>query len=178
LGALFTILLGNPRLRERNPAPAETRFKEWWHLVGSAVEHAARQHAEHVAACAMDAAETCKPGKISFKTMLLEGEADEEQTSSLGTVLEVLLTKWPNGFKAAEAAAYAGAADEGAIEFKAALEQASGKAIRVVTPSALTWRFKSIIDMPVVVDGKTVALSYMADSGKHGGDFVIRQIGT
>ena len=46
LAALFTILLGNPRRQqpanERTPAP--TRFKPWWEMVGSAVEHAAVEH--------------------------------------------------------------------------------------------------------------------------------------
>src|SRR5262249_15238368 len=42
LGALFTILLGNPRRRQRpsERSPAPTRFKEWWDMVGSAVEYA------------------------------------------------------------------------------------------------------------------------------------------
>ena len=44
LSALYTILRGNPRLHADNPAPAKTRFKMWWHLVGSAIEYAAEQH--------------------------------------------------------------------------------------------------------------------------------------
>jgi hypothetical protein len=38
LAALYTVLLGNPHFTEANPP---TRFKVWWQLVGSAVEHAA-----------------------------------------------------------------------------------------------------------------------------------------
>jgi hypothetical protein len=173
LRALYTVLLGNPRLREKKPAPAETRFKEWWHLVGSAVEYAARQHDEHVAALAMGAPETCPPAPMSFRTLLLEGEADEEQTSSLGTVLEALHGKWSGQFKAAEVATYAGAADESAIEFKAALEQASGKAIKIVTPTVLTWRLKAIVDAPVMMNGKTLTLRYMADKSGNGGTFSV-----
>lgn len=41
LRALYTVMLGNPRLRAKSAGPAETRFKPWWHLVGSAVEHGA-----------------------------------------------------------------------------------------------------------------------------------------
>jgi hypothetical protein len=48
LVALYTILLGNPRLRDPHPAPPETRFKDWYHLVGSAVEAAARACGEVV----------------------------------------------------------------------------------------------------------------------------------
>ena len=39
LGALYTILLGNPTLKKSRNAPMKTRFKMWWRLVGSAVEH-------------------------------------------------------------------------------------------------------------------------------------------
>ena len=41
LAALYTILLGNPQLKAARDAPGKTRFKMWWRLVGSAVEHAA-----------------------------------------------------------------------------------------------------------------------------------------
>ena len=43
LRALFTILLGNPTLKEARDAQMKTRFPTWWRLVGSAVEHAAAQ---------------------------------------------------------------------------------------------------------------------------------------
>ena len=42
LAALYTILLGNPQLKAPRDADGKTRFKMWWRLVGSAVEHAAR----------------------------------------------------------------------------------------------------------------------------------------
>ena len=42
LAALYTILLGNPQLKTPRDAEGKTRFKMWWRLVGSAVEHAAR----------------------------------------------------------------------------------------------------------------------------------------
>ena len=41
LAAFYTILLGNPTLKQPRNAPMKTRFKMWWRLVGSAVEHAA-----------------------------------------------------------------------------------------------------------------------------------------
>lgn len=41
LRAFYTILLGNPQLKAARNAPGKTRFKMWWRLVGSAVEHAA-----------------------------------------------------------------------------------------------------------------------------------------
>jgi hypothetical protein len=42
MSAFYTILLGNPQLRAPRDAPAKTRFKMWWRLVGSAIEHAAK----------------------------------------------------------------------------------------------------------------------------------------
>src|SRR5262249_33693181 len=42
LRALYTVLLGNPMLGSPPDAEAKTRFKVWWRLIGSAVEHAAR----------------------------------------------------------------------------------------------------------------------------------------
>lgn len=41
LRALYTIVLANPQLK--TPVEPQTRFKEWWHLVGSAIEHAAAE---------------------------------------------------------------------------------------------------------------------------------------
>jgi hypothetical protein len=40
LSSFYTILLGNPTLKQPRDAPMKTRFKMWWRLVGSAVEHA------------------------------------------------------------------------------------------------------------------------------------------
>ncbi len=175
LHALYTILLGNPRLYTAEPAPAETRFKGWWHIVGSAVEHAAKQH---------DAAfpgdpnwnKNCPPKEISFREQFLDLEADEEQTSSLATVLDVLRTEWPNGFKASDVAVYAGSADIASIEFKAALEQASRKMIKIVTATVITWRLKAIVDAPVMLGGKVVALRYTPDKLGHGGEYVVREV--
>ena len=174
LSALYTVLLGNPRLRADNPDPAQTRFKMWWHLVASAIEHAAEQHGEHVTALAINQHRTCKPTNVNFCKLFLDGEADEEQTSSLATVLDVLHTKWPRGCKASEIAAYAGSADVGAIEFKAALEQASGKAVRIVTATTITWRLKALVDTPVQMNEVVLVLRYL--SGHQGGTFEVRTI--
>ena len=177
LAALYTIMLGNPRLRESNPAPAETRFKHWWHLVGAAIENAAHQHVEEVAGMAMDANKECPAKEVCFRKVLLDAEADEEQTSSLGDVLGTLRAKWPKDFKAIDVADYAGLADDGAIEFKAALEQASNMPIKVITSPVLTRRLKAIKDAPVTVDGKTLVLRYTPDVNKNGGTFGVKEIG-
>jgi hypothetical protein len=175
LAALYTILLGNPRLRSgSNSASAETRFKDWWHLVGSAVEYAAAQHAEHVKALAFDPQPACKPVTISFKGLFLTGESEEEQSSSLATVLDVIRTKWPYGCQPAAVASYAGEAAESALEFKASLEAATGKAIKVVTSRVITWALKSLVDAPVQVGSAVLALRYFPDHNKP--TFVVREV--
>ena len=176
LDALYTILLGNPRLRATNPSPAETRFKMWWHLIGSAVEHAARLAAEEVHWFVADKHPTCPATKISFKEMFLAGEKDEEQTSSLATVLDLLKNKWLYGFKASDVSSYAGQADMGAIEFKAALEQASGKMLPIITPTAVSWRLKALVDAPVLVGERVLVLRYAADKSKNDALFPVETV--
>jgi hypothetical protein len=171
LRALYTLLLGNPRLRAGEAGAAETRFKEWWHLVGSAVEHAAKSHSRDITTLFTGV------GPISFRNLFLAGEADEEQTSSLATVLDILLHKWPNGCKASDVAMLAGSATEEAIEFKAALEQASGKPLPAITATTITWRLKALTDAPVLIGESTFALRYAPDGNKHGATFVVKRVG-
>jgi hypothetical protein len=176
LRALYTVLLGNPRLRDGAPAAAETRFKMWWHLCGSAIEHAAELHAkdsaERVAALVADAP-AAPPTKISFSKMFLSGEADDEQSSSLATVLDVLRTNWKDGFKASDVALFTGQASEEAVEFKAALEAASGKLLPIITATTITWRLKALTDAPVLLDDGVVVLRYASDKSKNGGGFIV-----
>jgi hypothetical protein len=146
LQALYTVLLGNPRLHDGNPEQAPTRFKMWWHLVGSAVEHAA-QHAqiaeEEVRWLVADPQPTCPPAPIRFTNLFLAGEAEDEQSAGLATVLDVLRRRWPNGFKSADVASYAGESEEGAIAFKDALEQADGKLLKIISGSTIAWRLRA-----------------------------------
>lgn len=180
LQALYTILMGNPRLRTISSAPAaETRFKAWYHLIGAAVEHAAERHTELVAERVkwLVADEpTSPPRRIRFRDLFLDGENDEEQASSRATVLDIIRTKWPQGCTAAEVAAYAVGVCEDTIAFKAAIEAASGKAVKVVTPTVLTWRLKALVDAPTQVGDQILALRYFPDKTKHGGTFSVKVI--
>jgi hypothetical protein len=178
LSATYTILRGNPRLRCQNPQEAETRFKCWWHVVGSAVEYAAELHADWCGQRQQrlgPESPAHQPTKIKFRDRFLIGEAEEEQTCSLATVLDVLRSRWPTGCKAADVAAYAGTANEGAIEFKAALEQATGKQLSVITSTTITWRLKALADVPVLVGGRVLALRYAPDA-EHGGRFAVKDV--
>ena len=77
-------------------------------------------------------------------------------------MLDVLRAKYPVGFKAADLTQHLSHADEASIELKAALEQASGKALPIITPSAVTWRLKAITDAPVLIAEHVLTLRYNA----------------
>jgi hypothetical protein len=200
LACLYTILLGNPRRSQKNSertAPP-TRFKDWWDMIGSAVEFAAERHLAIVADeekwHVNDQADTA-PAAVKFKTMFLDVEEDEEQTCSLASVLDVLRSKWPSGavfqagdvvksiFRSSENAGYAASIVEQALEaaasFKAALELASGKAVPIVSAPAINWRLQAIKDSPAIVDGKTVVLRYTKpDRDGRGGGFRVESLGS
>lgn len=84
MAALYTILLGNPFLDEPRDAPCRTRFKMWWRLVGSAIEHAAQL-----------AGKTKEDQAIDFKQLFIGQEDEEEETASLSEVLPLLRKTWP-----------------------------------------------------------------------------------
>jgi hypothetical protein len=88
LHALYTILLGNPQLATLRNAAGKTRFKMWWRLVGSALEHAAEQIEQ----------------KLDFQKLFITQEEDDEESASLADVLELLVKKWPGQFTAADVA--------------------------------------------------------------------------
>jgi hypothetical protein len=174
LKALYTVLLGNPRLRERKPKQAQTRFKGWWHLIGSAIEHAARAHTDHVKSLVLDPLNHCPPVEVSFREMFKAGESVDEQGSSLATILETLARRWPSGCKAAELVPYVGAASDEGVALRGAIEAATSKAMPSVSSVSLAWRLKSLTDAPVNIDGRTLVLRYMA--GHEGGSFVVRAL--
>jgi hypothetical protein len=85
LAALYTILLGNPQLKEPRDVEGKTRFKMWWRLVGSAVEHAVKQIG----------------GKLDFEEVFVTQVAEKDEgTLSLAGALEILIRLWPDKFTA------------------------------------------------------------------------------
>ncbi len=188
LRALFTILLGNPRFSLGHTAPpAQTRFKTWWHLVGSAVEHAAAIVADQDHHFVGDLNPQCPAENVSFKKMFSDAEAHEEQDNSLATCLAVIQQKWPRGCSAADIVQFINGTirepnglwdnmiqDPAGIAFKDALEAASGKSIKLVTPHVVTWRLKALIDTPAIVGGCLVALRYTSDN--EGGTYRVMDI--
>jgi hypothetical protein len=74
LHAFYVILLGNPQLDPDCRGEPETRFKDWWTLVGSAVEYAAR---------------TCEHA-VSFKDLFESVEANDEEAAARADKLQTL----------------------------------------------------------------------------------------
>ena len=156
LGALYTILLGNPRRGQKSPTAAPTRFKEWWDLVGSAIEYAAAQLVDLVKSevewCVADPPpQASRPVQISFKSMFLEGENEDEETTGLAAFLTMLRARWwGREFKASAVAS--DIEPEGftptdeARELRAALERAAGKVLRPVSAATVTWCLKKLAD--------------------------------
>jgi hypothetical protein len=109
---------------------------------------------EHVEPGAFDCDPENKPVFVRFRDLILGGEASDEQSSGLATVLTFLgdPQRFPAKFSSAEVARFAAGADDDAISFRSALEQATGKAMKVVSTSAITWKLKTLIDAPVVVE--------------------------
>ena len=106
LTALYTLLLGNPRRdpKHKDLGPRQTRFKEWWDLVGSAIEHAARlakkgAREERIKGYIADVDD---PPPVGFKDLFLTQEEDDEESASLADALAVLSGKWPKGETGAE----------------------------------------------------------------------------
>ena len=91
LAAFYTILLGNPMLKEPRDAPCRTRFKMWWRIVGSAVEHAAKLNAEYAAKLKVKSDHR----EIDFEKLFADSEEDEEESTSLAEALKAMNEEWP-----------------------------------------------------------------------------------
>jgi hypothetical protein len=191
LRALYTILLGNPVLRPGFNSEIPTRFKTWWRLVGSAVEHAA---ACHVAHCpyepgALDGA--LLPTEISFKNLLLLQEEDDEETVGLADALNVTSWLWP------EEARFAGATVEkylkGITEDSPEIDQQRSAILRaflrIDDPNArgnanackltslamaISNRLKKYVGMPVPHCGRTLILKKQKDTYTNRLEFFVK----
>ena len=142
--ALYTILIGNPRLKEKRGGE-KTRFKTWWRLVGSpAIEHAGR-----VAG---------KP--VDFASLFLKVEEKDEDVLGLADALRLIDQKVAerqkdpmrarkdDTFKSAEVLTWANQDDDEASGLRAVL---GGSAARPLTASAITRRLNAMTGAPTPV---------------------------
>jgi hypothetical protein len=160
LGAFYTILLGNPTLKQPRDAPMKTRFKMWWRLVGSAVEHAAR---------------LANPDReVDFQKLFLAREHEDEDSTSLADALEIMLQKWSGQFDAADVAKFINVqpqtdqygprtADPGAVSLREFLYPGA-PANHTVTPKSVGKLLKNHVDEPVKAGERTLILRKHEDS--------------
>ena len=157
LRALYTILLGNPQLDAPRDAPAKTRFKMWWRLVGAAVEHAAKLHI----AAKPDKDNKEKYPEVDFQNLFLGQEEEDEESASLADVLNAIASRWPTGqeFGANEVADVINA--EEASDVRATLREFIFKdfpAGHRTTPKSVGRYFKKHLDNPVKHGEHTLVL--------------------
>jgi hypothetical protein len=155
LKALFTILLGNPTLDKPRNAQMHTRFKLWWRLIGSAIEHAAKQAGK----------------EIDFRHLFKEAEEDDEDSASLAEVLVILTNKWPlENFKATDVAEMMnksmGGPETDMLRSFFCPRLAAGQNVSAI---AIGRKLKSHSGEPVQSGERTLILKWEKDS-KGGGD--------
>lgn len=152
LGAFYTILLGNPTLEKPRNTPMRTRFKMWYRLVGSAVEHAAT---------------LANPGRqVDFQNLFLAREDEDEDGTSLAEALAVLLNQWQGSFDATDVAQLV---NEPGHPGGAALREflyPETAASDPVTPKSVGKRLKPHVDEPVKHGDRTLILRKHHDAHK------------
>jgi hypothetical protein len=155
LRALYTILLGNPMLKEPRDAASKTRFKAWWRLIGSAVEHADQQ--------TCPPASPAGPEPLDFQKLFLEQEDDEEESATLVDTLEILAKRWPEGkaFKASDVAMMINEFYD--TDGRALREILFPEVKHVPTAKSVGRRLKSHVDEPVRHGGRTLILHDQRD---------------
>jgi hypothetical protein len=150
LGAFYTILLGNPTLKKPRNAPMRTRFKIWWRLVGSALEHAAM---------------LANPDReVDFRKMFLSREDEDEDSTSLAEVLEILSRRWPTTFSANDIALLVN--DQSDPQGRAVREflYPGAPPNHMATPKSVAGRLKSHCDEPVKAGDHTLILRKHEDA--------------
>jgi hypothetical protein len=159
LRALYTVLLGNPMLGSPPDAEARTRFKVWWRLIGSAVEHAARLAGQD----------------LDFKNLFLSQEDDDEDSASLADALAVMERRWTE-FKANDVADLINKRDaDASLDLETLREMNRDSATLrdflfghtpagfVATPKSVGRRLKAHVDEPVRSGERTLILRTRTD---------------
>jgi hypothetical protein len=150
LKAFYTILLGNPQLDPALAVEPKTRFKAWWSIVGSAVEHAA------------DLYQSRRGGgqPLSFAAMFDAQDDEDDEGAEIGAVLDAIGSLWPAGKEFSAKDALARVEDEhdadGAV---VALRQFMTKGgLRPLTLRNVGLALGAARDVPKARDGSIVTL--------------------
>jgi hypothetical protein len=132
IAALYVVLSGNPRLRQK-AGGEKTRFKPWQRLVGSAIENAAG---------------LAERG-VDFARLFQKAEAQDEEAASLADVLQ-RLDRLADGkpFRSAHVLTWANADTDDAPTLKSFF---GGSAARPLTANGITRKLDSVADAPTMV---------------------------
>ena len=150
LRAFYTILRGNPTLKQPRDALMKTRFKMWWRLVGSAVEHAAM---------------LAKPDReVDFQKLFLSREDEDEDSTSLAEALEIMLKRWPDkAFEAKDVALFVNdQADPDGATVREFLYPTAPPTY-IASPKSAGKRLKQHVDEPVKSGDRTLILRKQED---------------
>jgi len=173
LNALYTVLLGNPRFDDLDRCAPKTRFKTWWHLVGSAVENAVQE-----------ATKTA----LSFEKTLKDAEAGDEEATARGAILKTLHSidwqTWDGDgdrcFTTADLAEHLGKiADKVKIGVNEPPDMAelrrfcTSRKATAPTPNAITRALNAIAEAPTAVEKNVLTLHAWRDSASHAAVFKI-----
>jgi hypothetical protein len=161
LQSLYTILLANPQLKSAKAQPAKTRFKAWWNLVGSAVEHAAlalkddqfpieekKQYAK----------------EIDFAKLFALVEGEDEDGAEISQVLEILNSAFPSGedFQASDVAKRVNTPMQGeeaaSTVLRGFFEPNGRRSSADISPRVIGRRLGAISGAPVIVGDKIMRL--------------------
>jgi hypothetical protein len=156
LQALYTILLGNPQLKTPLAEPSRTRFKMWWRLVGSAIEHA-------VKLASWRSEEGGEQFVLDFQKLFLDQESENEESTSLADALDLMLRKFDKSFRAAQVSAFINDAqnDVALREFL----YPSAQPTQTVSPKSVGKQLKKHVGNPVRHNERTLTL--MKDKDAH-----------
>ncbi len=154
-------MLANPQLKDKKPE--RTRFKEWWNLIGSGIEHAAHAMVEHQRTLAQDSADTANApaAKVDFVKLFAMVEVDDEDQSDLADVLRILDANYNKSgqftptFKAKDVSDAINEAKGVDPTVLRSFFLPSGKSVPAsATPKLIGHRLGAIVDTPILVEDK------------------------
>lgn len=160
LSALYTLLLGNSQLKPGKAKDLKTRFKTWWHLVGSAIENAGEALERQQQT--LDA-EARYASRLDFSKLFAEVEAEDEDGTVLADVLDIFSLIWPNkSFQAAQVAELVNnpqsGEDEAAGMLRGFFDASGRRAGSPVTSMVVGKRLGTVTDAPVYVGDQVMKL--------------------
>ena len=183
LRALYTILLANQQLHPDKQRERKTRFKAWWHLVGSAVENAAAELIQQQSRAAPDGDRYAEA--VDFAKLFASVESDDEEGGALGDVLSILDRKWPGyQFQAGEVASFAEGDNDDAATLRQFFEPSTRRStgtIPTVSARSVGKRLMSVVGAPVPAGDLTLMLTRVnageaSNAARRASRFKVRQL--